>query len=111
MSNMLVGASTMPDEMNETRPIHLSYKGENLLHTLDAVGAAMNTAQPIILPTPAKPVIPGVRIERLTGRPDWRTTAGVGMGAGVLGFVVGLLIGKSNGRSSRASRRSRASRK
>lgn len=104
MSNILVGASSLQDEMNRTRPVHLNYKGSSITHTVEAVGASMNAAKPIVLPSTA----PGrVRIERLPGRPNWQLTAQVGLGAAVAGFVVGLLVGRANRGALPRSRRRR----
>ena len=104
MSNILVAATTMQDEMNRTRPIHLNYKSGNIKHTLDAVGAAINAAKPIEDPKPAAGPA-RVRIERLPGRPNWKLTAEVGLGAAVTGFIAGLLVGRANRRVGRRSRR------
>lgn len=116
MGQLLVQASTMRAEIDRTRPVHLGYTGAVIARTLDAVGTA---AGAVDVSAPSSPAVsPGASstptvgtvarpVEPTTGRPSWVTTAGIGLGALVLGYVVGILRGRAHERVSRRGSRRR----
>lgn len=105
MGQMLVGATTMTDEINRTRPLHLGYRGTAVKATLDVVDEAIDavnlsetpTPGPILTTLTAKPE--PVQVSRLE-RPTWLITASVAGATLLLGFVLGLLRGRAVGRAS-----------
>ncbi|MGD8216153.1 cutinase family protein [Aestuariimicrobium sp. Y1814] len=105
MGQMLVGATTMTDEINRTRPVHLGYRGNVIDATLDSVDEAIDAADLEETPSPG-PILTTVTAEpqpvvvsRLE-RPTWLITASLAGATLLLGFVLGLLRGRAVGRAS-----------
>ena len=103
MAEMLVGSTTMADEINRTRPIHLGYSGAAIAATLDSIDATIDAVDLSLTPTPA-PVqtvpAPVVFFPSTWVRPTWFMAASIGGGALLVGFVLGLLRGRAIGRAS-----------
>ena len=107
MGQMLVGVTTMTDEINRTRPVHRGYRGAAIAATLDSVDAAIDEVDLSQTPTPGpvqttiitQPV--PVSLSRLE-RPTWLIVASAAGATLLVGFVVGLLRGRAIGRASAA---------
>ncbi|MGA4507753.1 cutinase family protein [Propionibacteriaceae bacterium G1746] len=101
MAEMLVGSTTMTAEIDRTRPIHLGYSGAAIAPTLDAVGEAIAAVDLSQTPTPVPvTVAPVAQTPSVLRRPTWVLAASIAVGTLVVGFVLGLVRGRSIGRAS-----------
>lgn len=103
MGQLLVGATTMTDEINRTRPIHLGYHGAAIAATLDSVDEAIDQVDLSQTPTPG-PVVtePELSTPSRLERPTWVMAASLAGLTLLGGFVLGLLRGRAIGRAAAA---------